>query len=78
MIRQTIHIKVTAADIRDGEPGRAHRCAVALALAQSVPGFMFNAGGRVVELPEAARKAIEAFDGYEQFDPFEFDVKVSA
>lgn len=83
-----IHVTVTAEDIREGIAGDAHRCAVAIALRRSVPGFAFcltscfqrgrGDFGQAVFLPAAVTENIAMLDAGGTVEPFEFDVEVPA
>lgn len=83
----TVRVDVTEADIREGTPNDAWRCAIARAFARAAGygclvggGCLYPGGGRPrVALPEAAWDFQRRYDGPGgrwQVLPFAFDVDV--
>lgn len=83
-------IQVTQDHIDRGERDCSTSCAVALALLEGVPGIedvqvdgidlIFNVGDLTYNLdtPGHVRDFIESFDGFEEVEPIEFVINLSA
>lgn len=71
MKRKVIVVDVTAEDIKNGKPGTASSCPIALAAHRTALGFTmidsrsFSADHGQGLLPEAARRFVRLFDSYE-------------